>query len=302
VRLAFSRHKVGFGVTGRTCRKYTVATYHKSKGDGKRPEREPRSRPSSEKKAKLPPGGKAGARSEATKRVPTRKPGHVHTLRDPLWVRAKSHLDVLRSSLEGKYGKKRLLTVSDEGEVEEDPVASALAASSSLFVSPSSTYLFRLVFSGTISQVSTAQTKIYLTWNPSADTEYNSYLVNLFQEVRIRRSKLRITPDNHNNDPACTWVVAPQLIYTATAPTSVGAIADATGSEMIYTQPYSGNTFDWDYHVPSDYNWCNVSTPVIDINRGAYGQWSIIQTAVASNSSIALNYFMENFYEFRSRD
>jgi len=264
------------------------------KGEGKFPKSEPRSSPS-KKVTHVPREGKAAARSA---KPLNRK---FHTFADPHWRKAAGHLALIRKGEEKR--SHRTVVLDDDGE-PVDPLAEAMASAASIFTNPNVTYTFRLVSSGFIGVSAGVQTFGRLTWDPSAAglniAEYVTYLIYLFNQVRLRHVRLNLVPLASNNDTQNCWAVCSDLGLTATNPTSVSQVVENPNSRICNAYPNNvrGHTIDVD--VPNTV-WASVNTPVAVQDAGAYGEFMFCQYGLASSNNGGWGYLFEGTYEFRSR-
>jgi len=184
------------------------------------------------------------------KRTP---PRFLHHLSSPAWKKMKDHFDLVRKNVESKRRSDKKTTRSLE-EDEEDPIASALTGAAEIFVNPNITYEFRIVQTGNVNTTNTVQLFTSFTWDPSAITEYSTYLKFLFNEVRIRRARLTLLPIGGGNQAdSVAFGVCSDLGFTATAPTSWNQVAENPNAKMISSWYMRDTEKFWDVRVPGDY-------------------------------------------------
>jgi len=253
-------------------------------------------------------------------------------LKHPAWKAAKEHVDRLRRLLpppkaksvrpdkagalvavgktqswslfgDKKEGKQRVAWADEvDTDEEEDPVASAMQAAASVFTNPNITYEFRFARYGQFAPTNAVAYKDYISWDVSNFTEFTSYCIFLFREVRIRHAKVTLIPLSGNIMAASAlYGFSSDLGFTASAPASLQAVLDNPDSKLIDSWYYRDHEYQWNTHVPGDYLWASVSAPAADVNTGTYGQYQIAQAAVSTATDIAFGYLFEGVYEFRSR-
>lgn len=221
---------------------------------------------------------------------------------------ARKHVDTCRSmipnpALKGAISRGWTL-FGDKKEMKEDddPIGTAMSAVASVFTSPNVTYTFRLVSTGTISSSNTLNTSVAITWDPTLLSEYSTYLIFLFNEVRIRSATLHLTGLNPASGNDYAYVLSSDLGFTSSAPASLSAILDNPNSRIISDYAAKGPVIQsLHVKVPGDYLWASVLTPVPALNTGCYGQFQLFSMSSAVNSSTRFQWICELEYEFRSR-
>jgi len=236
---------------------------------------------------------KQPVRTRATEhKAKTRK---IHSLKDPHWQKLFS----LFPKREEKESGWSILSRPERKGLSKDQM-DAVSAASSLFVSPNVTYEFRLVTSGVIGTNNGSTTLGAITWDPSALTEYSSYLTAMFDEVRIRHAKITISGEQ--GAPIWAYAISSDLGLTNTAPANVQAVTENPNSKVFNSAFSNGSTpTSLSVHVPSDYTWAFTATPVATVNGGCYGQFQYAQLGNATSTGNAWSYMCEFIYEFRSR-
>jgi len=194
---------------------------------------------------------------------------------------------------------------ADEDD-DVDPVKSAMQAASSIFTSPNVTYVFRLSRTGTFSATNGAQFFGHVSWDVSNCTEFTSYLQNLFNEVRIRRARIKLVRVGGGiTQTAAAFIASSDQGFTATDPATIAAVQDNPDSRLLTCGQGDAINIDGenviDVHVPNDYLFSSCITPALEPNQGTYGQFQIAQMAVSNATSPAFVWQFEGWYEFRSR-
>lgn len=272
---------VGRGLTNHVCRKSFVASKLRKSAI-----------PNAPKAKKGGPGGhKKPVPARATEhKAKTRK---IHSLKDPHWQKLLAFVP----KREEKESGWSLLSRPERKGLTKDQMA-AVSSASSLFVSPNLTYTFRLVTSGLVQTTTGVTTLGFISWDPSALTEYSSYLVNMFNEVRVRHAKITISGEQ--GAPVWGYALSSDLGYTSTAPANIQAVTENPDSR-IFNSAFYHSPISLSVSVPSDYLWASTAAPVAAVNTGCYGQFQYAQLSLATTTGNAFTYMTEITYEFRSR-
>jgi len=264
------------------------ASNNRRNGEGKRHKREP-VRAVNDKLLK--PIAPRGAKATQMRKSPRTE---IHSILSQKWLPARKHLDLIRRSEK----KSRTPLLKDE----PDPLIAAMQEGASLFMNPNETYKFRLASAGTILSTSGLTQLTYITWDPSSLTEYSTYLTGLFNTVRIVHAKVTLLGSGGAGGTSdVAYAISSDLGFSSTAPTSIATVVDNPNSMLISATGYGKNEWTMSVHVPSDYLYAPIASPVSLSGTGCYGQFSIASSGNESASQTLWTYLFEGVYEFRSR-
>jgi len=281
------------GVTGHPCKNSFVASF-KKKG----------AIPNASKAKKGGPGGRQ------QNPVRTAAPAHkaktasrvVHSINHSDWAVAKRGIDLLKKSVKPEEKGWKLLRT--DSKVPSAEWAAAMQDASSIFVNPNVTYQFRLVTTGTLTTTNGATLATFVSWDPTNITEYSSYLIFMFNEVRIRHAKWTLVPiaSTASATTSAAFAISSDLGFTASAPANLAAVIDNPTSRVTTSNANSGRIFEISVSVPNDYLYGAVTSPVGNgPNEGCYGQFQIASFVNTFPTENAFSWIYEGIYEFRSR-
>lgn len=220
------------------------------------------------------------------------KKNRTHDLKSQVWAPARKHIDSLIKSHKAE-SKSGYLLASDEFK-------SAMAAASSIFVNPNVTYVFRLITFGTFTTAIGASYFNYITFDPSAISEYASYMINLFNEVRIRRARVTLCP-LATATTTCAFAISSDQGLTSTVPGALLSVLDNPNSRVISSNANQGRIQSMDVSLPGDILFSPTAAPCPGAGQGCYGEFQIGQFDNANIAEKVFAYLFEGWYEFRSR-
>jgi len=202
--------------------------------------------------------------------------------------------------MDRKTRPKGWLSALSGGE-SKDPAVESMQAIGDMFVDPNVTYRFRLVRYGTISTTNTVQCLTYVTFNPTGIQEYDNYLKYLFNEVRIKKARLRLLPIGGSNMAAqVVFAVATDLGLSSVNPTALGAVVENPNCAFVSSWYVRDTEHVWTTNC-QDYLYAATTSAAPSPQVGCYGQFSIAQSQAAGASEPVFYYFADYEYEFTSR-
>jgi len=209
-------------------------------------------------------------------------------------------LDRERKSHEPRKGGKRT-------QEEEEAFTEGMSSAAGLFTNPSATYFFRLVETGTVNSTAGATLSYYHSFSPAIFSEHTAYLKYLFQEVRVRSSKLTIIPvavEPNSSGYYPAFGISSTLKYVGTLPSNIGEVIDEADSEIRASNGgwNAPSTLTFIRHVPGDMNFDSVDTPASQVGYGGWGQWWVAGVSNFAANKAIYSYMLENVYEYRARD
>jgi len=225
----------------------------------------------------------------------------IHSLKDPHWSKLLSIFPMAEVKT-SEPGWSLIKKERKSGPSEEQKAAMEGAAS--IFVNPNVTYQFRLVTTGTLTTTNGAVLATFVSWDPTNITEYSSYLIFMFNEVRIRHAKWTLVPiaSTTANATSAAFAISSDLGFTASAPANLAAVIDNPTSRITTSNANTGRIFEISVAVPNDYLFGAVTSPVGNgPNEGCYGQFQIASFISTFPTENAFSWIFEGIYEFRSR-
>ncbi len=222
----------------------------------------------------------------------------------PNWTKMRRHFDMIRSSLGERKSSRFSLVKRVQGgleEEEEDPVSTALSSAASLFVGPNVTYMFRLAYPVSWAATSGSTSGVAWPWDPSSVTEYSTYLIFLFNEVRIRHARISLKGSTGTTGAAMyNPIISSDLGLQNSPPSAASFVADNPNSMIMSCLNNCSQTFHLAVDIPNRL-YAPVGAPVNTPDAGCYGQFQACLSQSANASETVMVGMVELFLEFRSR-
>ena len=190
---------------------------------------------------------------------------------------------------------------------DEPPDVGALQSVSSMLISSSDVYKFRMVYNGFLTSSSGGVVDGYIDCDPGSDSDYANYLKYLFGQVRLVKARLHLVPISGEANFMSVMAVGYDSSEITTPPGGTAATLDLPRSFLMPTRAGTSCSFnrdgEWIIESPTRPNsgWAVSTNPSPSVDTGCFGSF-LLYSSGNSNLVTLIAWWMELEIEVRGRE